>query len=118
MKVKLIIICLLIFGCKTNQEPTIVEKIGYLTTINGGEYKLETDEGETIWENGEKTYGNYEVYVNDYNISQEDFFGPYAFKLVKVSGELKKYWHTIPSPPYDKKVYRVRISVKSIELAE
>lgn len=112
MKVKLIIICLLIFGCKTNQEPTIVEKIGYLTTINGGEYNLETVE----YENGEKIYNVYNILVN--GIDSEGFFGPYAFEEVKVRGKLEGYWYIIPTPPYDKKVYRFRIWVISIELAE
>lgn len=111
LKFYLIIVCLLIFGCKNNgNSPTIIEKTGELALVSGV-YKLYTKEGEKIWENGLKTFGVYDLWGKD----EDNFFGPYIGKNVKVIGEEAHY---ITELTEGRKRYDLTIVVHSIELVE
>ena len=96
MKLKfcLIIICLLIFGCKSNEEPSI-KKSGYLTEANGA-YSLEEKETNEIYElvaNGKDAREFFSSYVDYDVIVWGEEFTEENIKKISV-----KFIHFAPEP--------------------
>ena len=118
LKICIIIICLIVFGCKSKQEPVYITRIGQLTPGNGGTPHL-----EVLVDSVEDKYEIYELHFYEVHETYEGWGGgnyythPFG-ETVKIIGEEANYWYVIPSPPYTEKVYRLCIRVKSMEVIE
>ena len=114
LKICLIIICLLIFGCKSKEEPIYIERIGRLMPGNGMTTCL------YVFVN--KEYGEYDFYNLHFRKTNGTWWSgwdddtlPWG-EIVKVIGRDTSYWQTIPTPPYTEKRYQLEIAVESIEV--
>ena len=110
MKLKfcIIIICLIIFGCKSKEEPVYVTRIGELTPGNGiptlEVYVDKEDRQYDIYYLSFRHPNGVYWYKGDYNTLP---FG----KTVKVIGEDSSHWAA-------EDYYKLHILVKSMEVLE
>ena len=112
MKLKfcIIIICLLIFGCKSKEEPNLIERIGTLVPGGGGGtpalevYVDKEDRQYDIYYLSFRHPSGVDWYKGDYNTLP---FG----KKVKVIGEDSSHWAA-------EDYYKLHILVKSMEVLE
>ena len=109
-KFYLIIICLIIFGCKSKEEPNLIERIGELTPGGGGIPTLE------VYVDKEDRY--YMYYLHFRHPDGKSFWTGDYDKLpfgetVKVIGEEKNRWTDLGD---GRKRYDLHILVKSMEV--
>ena len=107
-KFYLIIVCLIIFSCKSKEEPIYIERIGQLTPGGGGTPTLE------VYVDKEDRYYMYHLSFPHPNGDGKTWYqGDYDTlpfgEIVKVIGVESSYWAA-------ENYYKLHIMVKSIEL--
>ena len=110
LKICIIIICLIVFGCKSKQKPYIT-RIGQLTPGGGGHPTL-----EVYVDKEDRQYDIYDLYFYEVHETYEGWGGgdydthPFG-ETVKVIGEEANMWVA-------DNYYQLRILVKSMEIIQ
>ena len=109
LKICIIIICLIVFGCKSKQKPYIT-RIGQLTPGGSGHPTLE------VYDSVEDEYEIYHLFFYEVHETYEGWGGgnydthPFG-ETVKVIGEEANMWVA-------DNYYQLRILVKSMEIIQ
>ena len=113
LKFYIIIIFLIIFGCKSKEEPNLIERVGLLTPGGGGTPAL-----EVYVDKEDRQYDIY--YLHFYEVHETyEGWGPGDYdthpfgKTVKVIGEDNSRWTDLGD---GRKRYDLHIYVKSMEV--
>ena len=106
LKFYLIIICLIIFGCKSKEEPVYITRIGELTPGNGGIPHLEVYV--------DKEDRQYDIYRLIFKSGTDVDTLPYH-ETAKIIGEEWNQWFDLGN---GNKRYDLYIIVKSMEIIQ